>query len=100
MVGLDKTPSDGGAESDRRWKNRREAWDIAAMAKRDLETENTPTLRKWIVQNAVSKGYWSVWMTIFQDDPDMRSRLIQAFIGTSIDCFDSEHSFCAVEVAG
>lgn len=97
LVGLDKTPEDGGAESDRRWKNRREAWDIAAMAKHDLATDDTPLLRKWIVKNAVSKGYWSVWMTIFHDDADMRSRLIQAFVGTGADCFDPDHSFCAVE---
>ncbi|BAZ83207.1 hypothetical protein PN497_01795 [Sphaerospermopsis kisseleviana CS-549] len=29
-------------------------------------------------------------MTVFKDDPDMLNRLINAFPGTSGDCFDHE----------
>lgn len=46
-------------------------------------------MRNQIIDTATSTGFWSVWMTVFQDDIDMRQRLIKAFQGTSPDCFDT-----------
>ena len=39
--------------------------------------------------NAVSRGFWSVWLQVFRDDAEMRSSLIKWFPGTAADCFDS-----------
>jgi hypothetical protein len=47
-------------------------------------------MRKQIVLNAQGRGFFSVWMTVFKNDPDMLNRLINAFPGTSGDCFDHE----------
>ncbi len=90
LVGLDKEPKDGPSVSDRRWNNRREAWEIAQMAWQDLADSPSPAMKRIIVELAKAKGYWSVWMTVFSNDQEMRTRLLtpNAFPGTAIDCFD------------
>jgi len=47
-------------------------------------------MRATIVALARATGFWSVWMTVFTEDQDMRRRLIDAFPGTSIACFDEQ----------
>ncbi len=88
LTGLDRTPANDPSAKDRRWENRRKAWTIAIDARQDLVAEDTESVRKWIVESAVGRGFWSVWMTVFADDQDMRQRLLEAFPGTSRDCFD------------
>lgn len=49
-----------------------------------------------IAIQALDKGFFSVWMTVFQDYPDMQERLIKAFPGTSfvyIRCEENPESF-------
>ncbi|MCW5255376.1 HNH endonuclease [Verminephrobacter aporrectodeae subsp. tuberculatae] len=102
LVGLDKTP-DTSEASDRRWNNRREAWEMAVNAKNNLLGCNTDAIaiKRLIIDLAISKGFWSTWMTVFMDDPDMLQRLINALPGTSKTCFDAslytqapEHKLC------
>lgn len=76
--------------SDRRWLNRREAWNIAQESKQDLVECDCEPMRCQIVRTAVGKGYWSIWMTVFADDRDMLNRFIHAFPGTAQDCFDAD----------
>jgi len=91
MVGLDKIPNPDPQKRDRRWHNRRETWEkakgcldkIGKCAPNSLEE-----MRELILDMAQSKGFWSVWMTVFKNDPDMLQRLIDAFPGTCQDCFD------------
>lgn len=90
LTGLDKRPPNDPQASDRRWRNRREAWDIAVRSKERLSKNNTADFRAQIVETATGQAYWSVWMTVFEDDPDMRRRLINAFTGTAPDCFDAD----------
>lgn len=93
LFGLDKTPNTANA-SDRRWKNRREAWEEAKDSKKDLAACNTPQMRKQIVRTAVAKGYWSIWMQVFSGDADMLNRFIHAkgYNGTCKSCFDADGS--------
>jgi uncharacterized protein (TIGR02646 family) len=76
-------------EKDRRWIKRKEAWDDALSVKEDLINNPSEEMQKTIIRLAKAKGFWSVWMTVFQDDMDMRHRLINAFKGTSQTCFDA-----------
>lgn len=39
-------------------------------------------MREQIVETVKAKGFWSVWMSVFRDDPDMTARLIAAYPGT------------------
>jgi len=88
LTGLDKNPRNDARASDRRWFNRREAWSIAVEARKNLEQCNKPEMLQQIKATALSKGYWSIWMTVFQNVPAMLQHFIEAFPGTAGDCFD------------
>lgn len=72
--------------TDRRSQKRREAWNIAKQQLDDLNNKNITT--KSVIQLAKAIGFWSVWMTVFQEDSEMLKLLIEAFPGTRKDCFD------------
>jgi uncharacterized protein (TIGR02646 family) len=88
LTGLDKPFINDPKVSDRRLPNRRETWDIATRSLNRLRKSDTLLMREQVAEHAVSQGYWSVWMTVFKDDPDMLRRFIEAFPGTCQDCFD------------
>ena len=88
LTGLDKRPTLGAKASDWRWQNRRKTWDKAERALQNLRRCDTPQMREQIVDAAT--GFWSVWMTVFESDSDMRHRFIQRFQGTCTDCFDDQ----------
>ncbi|WP_445366470.1 HNH endonuclease [Methylomonas sp. BW4-1] len=75
---------------DKRWLHRQQAWQNAAKRKSQLAAFDTEERRAEIVEMATQRGFWSVWMTVFRDDADMRHRLIEAFPGTSRNCFDGQ----------
>ncbi|MEA5467711.1 HNH endonuclease [Spirulina sp. 06S082] len=89
LVGLQKESKSDKTRSDRRLSNRRETWDIAERSLRNLQANNTLGMRELIVSTMETSGFWSVWMTVFKDDPDMLNRFIAAFPGTCQECFDS-----------
>lgn len=91
LTGLDRRIGHAQySRRDQRHQRRREAWGIALLSLRDLRMEDTESLRRSIVLLALSRGFWSVWMAVFDDDIDMRRRFIEAFRGTAIACFDEE----------
>lgn len=94
LTGLDKHPLNDPEARDRRWKNRRETWDIAVESKKNLTDCDTPQMRRQIVLTA--QAYWSIWMTVFQDDPDMLRRFIEAFPGTCKTCFDEQDNYKSI----
>ena len=101
LVGLDKTPSDTTLQaSDLRWEKRRETWEVATIAKEDLKNSPSEAMRRTIINSAKGRGFWSVWMTVFQDDHDMKQRLIEAFQGTAVDCFDANNAYSPLERIG
>jgi uncharacterized protein (TIGR02646 family) len=87
LTGLNKTGINSSL-TDRRWMNRRDTWNLAQRAKKNLLKNNTPEMREQIVDTALARGFWSIWMTVFQDDVDMLNRFIQAFPGTCRQCFN------------
>jgi hypothetical protein len=61
------------------------------MAQKDrdrLLSSNTVEVRELIVENALGRGMFSIWWTVFAADIDMRRRLREAFIGTHDASFD------------
>ena len=95
LTGLDKPISEATDENGRliaidRVGQRMETWLQAKSAKEDLAAaaEKEP-LRHWIVNYALERGFFSIWMAVFADDPAMRNRFIDAFDGTRASgCFD------------
>jgi uncharacterized protein (TIGR02646 family) len=91
LTGLDRTPSHPNySDRDDRWQKRITIWEIAKEALSDLSSNNTQEMRRTIVNSAKGHGYWSIWITVFQDDADMLNRFIVAFPGTCKDCFDRQ----------
>ena len=89
LTGLDKNP-DTAKASDRRWLGRRDAWNTAMESLENLKACDCEPMRDQIIRTALGCGYWSIWMTVFAEDGDLRRRLIRALPGTAQDCFDNE----------
>ncbi len=80
---------------DERAKWRSDVWDLANDALNEFEElKQDPVIAaqiaKWIIRYAVSKGFFSVWMTVFHNHPDMLERLIRAFPGTDTNSFNAK----------
>ena len=75
LVGLGET----GTRTDRRRHKRRQAWDKAVKVRDLIDDDNSRIIA---VEVALGTGFFSVWMTVFHDDEDMRNRLVRAFPGT------------------
>lgn len=95
LTGLDKRPSqvfdeNGKMVAIERMSQRMEAWLLADEAKSDVDANpGNDAVRRGAVRAARESGFFSIWMTVFGDDIDIRRRLIEAFNGTgSSACFD------------
>ena len=94
LVGLDKDPGNPDPErrpssADRRWKYRQDCWGLAQRSLNRLQANDTIELRAQIVENAISRGGFGIWFSVFVGDADMRRRLVAAFPGTAQNCFDA-----------
>jgi hypothetical protein len=69
---------------------RREVWGIAVLSLGNLQRAPSEEIRQQIILTALGTGFWSVWMTVFSGDTDMRRRLVAGFVGTETACFDAE----------
>lgn len=91
LTGLDRLPGHPKySPKDRRWLKRHEAWSTAQQSLENLHKNDTEFMRQQIILTAKECGFWSVWMIVFHDDPDMRCRLIDVFPGTARNCFDKQ----------
>ncbi|MDX7992174.1 HNH endonuclease [Xenorhabdus littoralis] len=98
LVGLDKpisnhTDSNGESVAIDRAAQRMEAWGLAEVAKSYIaaDPDHIP-LKEMAASLAEQTGFFSVWMTVFANDSDMKVRLIKAFKGTeSSGCFELEN---------
>lgn len=90
LLKLERQPGSGlrPEHRDIRWKSRLDAWDIAKDSLEDWKKEMTDTIAKCIVRTAKATGHFSVWMTVFKEYREIKLGLIEAFIGTSKECFD------------
>lgn len=90
LVGLDRMPhqldrAQRLGATDSRCEDRRNAWQQARDAREDLREQDTPVVRRRILAQAQAVGFWSVWMIVFRDDPQMQRELCEGFPGTAID---------------
>jgi uncharacterized protein (TIGR02646 family) len=90
LFGLDRTPANDPRARDRRWFNRRETWGMARrMLERWQRKRGDPELRETLIELAKAQGHWSIWMSVFEAEPEIRQALIDAFPGTCRSCFDA-----------
>ena len=79
LVGLGRRPTNDPRASDLRWRKRREAWRTAEMARQSIAEGDDP---EWVIRLAQASGFWSVWMAVFHEYPDVCDRLEGGFPGT------------------
>ena len=79
LVGLGRRPTNDPRASDLRWRKRREAWRTAEVARQKIADGDDP---EWVIRLAQASGFWSVWMAVFHEYPDVRDRLERGFPGT------------------
>jgi hypothetical protein len=95
LTGLDKhassmIDSNGRLVAIDRVAQRMEIWLTAQESKRDLQSHPNEAFRRQIARTANGHGFFSIWMTVFEDDVALRKLLIQEFTGTASDCFDRD----------
>lgn len=91
LSGLDRLPGHPRySDRDRRWLKRFNAWSLATEVADLIAANDTSEARELAIKVAIGHGFWSVWMAAFIGDQDMRSRLIQAFPGTSRESFNQD----------
>lgn len=81
-------------DKDKRYIHRKTEWQRAVGKKNGLATKDTEERRNEIANDALQRGMFSIWMTVFSDDADMKRRFIAAFKGTASDCFDENGNPC------
>ncbi len=67
---------------------RMDVWASAKRSRDNLSRCCTDAMRDQIVISALAEGFFSIWMTVFENDAEMRNRFITEFTGTATDCFD------------
>ena len=88
MVGLDKPISNtldanGKAVYFDRVGQRFQAWGQAKIARDGIvEHPHNEVVMSTVIALARKTGYFSIWMSVFSDDAEVRNRLVNAFPGT------------------
>lgn len=86
LLSLDHVPSP--SQKDRRFRARNAAYELALTSLRDYEkfTHCSPELKEAFINQtiftALGSGFFSVWITVFREHPEIAERLVQAFPGT------------------
>lgn len=83
LVGLDRVPGHPKySQKDKRWSERR---DVYLLAQRYLPKYTAHVVdADAIIDLAKAKGFWSIWMGIFQNEPIIVQRLKNEFQGTNM----------------
>ncbi len=88
LTGLDKAAANtldlnGRRVALDRIAQRMETWLKAIDAKSEINAApDNQSIRRLAAKLAVETGFFSIWITVFDDDPDMRRRLVDSFPGT------------------
>ena len=87
LTGLDRVPGHQEfSDRDRRYVKRKEVWGVALLT---LHQYRQGLVSPLAVQlTAVSRGFFSVWMTVFQGEDEVRRLLLTGFKAAA-SCFDA-----------
>lgn len=95
LVGLDKIPGNPKypnlLTTDTRWRHRRTVWEYAKKYLPDYEAGNLTA--EQIVEFALQRVFFSVWFQVYNNHDPVKALLINRFLGTAQDCFDSGNGY-------
>jgi uncharacterized protein (TIGR02646 family) len=86
-INRDASTSPPASDRDRRWRERLIAWTAAERCRTHYLSNPTSATADAVLMVAAPTGFWSVWMAVFHDRPEIRQRLIKEFKGTATACF-------------
>lgn len=94
LLGLDRSPCSKKPPTncDKRHMERDTAWKMAQESLSDWAYIPTVEMKRQIVRTAIGHGFFSIWMTVFHDIPEIKLALIGAFPGTAKNCFNQNGS--------
>ncbi|QFT53086.1 HNH endonuclease [Microbulbifer sp. THAF38] len=83
LVGLDRTPGHPKySNKDKRWSERK---DVYMLAEKYLDKYHHELIDPdTIIDLALAKGFWSIWMSVFADKVEIVDLLVERFTGTKI----------------
>ncbi|MBS2039592.1 HNH endonuclease [bacterium] len=96
LVGLQKhgaSPKRKPRRGDKRWMDREQAFATALRSKSGYEKippGARPEYLSLLLDAAVGIGFFSCWLTVFKDYPEVCTNLIARMPGTATDCFDAK----------
>ena len=91
FTGLDRAPGHPQySNKDNRWESQKAAWGLATRYLLKWK-EGSVTIVEDIVDVAAERGFWSIWMNVFAEEPEVKNAFIQnsTFAGTCTSCFDA-----------
>ncbi|MCK5605950.1 HNH endonuclease [Candidatus Pacearchaeota archaeon] len=88
LVGLDKKLTKKQLEENQKWRSRKHAWDVAVKALKNYKKIPTKEMKQQILETALGRGHFSMWMTVFKHEGEMLKVFIKGFPNTCINCFD------------
>ena len=93
LIGLDRHIAEGFPEPaprDNRWQQREATWAIAESCLAKYEQQNrAEAALDLVVEAALGHGFFSVWLSVFDEFPHFKRALVERFTGTATACFDS-----------
>lgn len=91
LCGLDKNPSHPKFSiKDERWTERDQTWQIALDSLQNWQEAPSEAMAQSIANAAIGHGHFSIWMRIFQKEPVVRKKIMEAFPGTEKECYDDQ----------
>lgn len=91
LVGLQKYP-DTPSDSDRRWKNRKDAYlkvnAILDLYERAAQKGAEEEFVSAIEILAPETGFFSIWIKVFNSYPKVKKAIVESFTGTAVNAFD------------
>ncbi|WP_455721994.1 HNH endonuclease [Agathobacter sp.] len=92
MIKLGNVPQK--RDKDKRFPQRNMAYHKALISLKNWQnTKDAPEtyqndMKEQIIMTATAEGFFSVWMTVFYDEPEILNALIASFPGTKRSCYD------------
>jgi hypothetical protein len=94
LVGLQRHPASGWeqpARREKRWQDRENIWAAAERCKELFESlGQSAETQELVLKFAQSRGFFSIWMMVFENYPEVKRELIQLLPGTATCCFDPD----------
>jgi len=88
LVGLDRIPGHPQYSlKDKRWEDRKKVWSLSQRYLKKYQNNSCDI--ETIRDLALAHGFWSIWMSTFQNYEKVQKELVNSFQGTQKEFFES-----------